>query len=386
MNQLKLVPSHGERAHAKLSPSSAHRWMRCTASIEACRDIPNTSSIHAEEGTAAHELAENCLRENVDASFYVGNVFNGFTVDDDMASHVQQYVDRIHALEGNLDIEVRLDLRAYAPESFGTADAVTLNADNKRLYVGDLKYGKGVQVEAEGNEQGMLYALGALKEYEIYSEIDEIVIGIYQPRLNHYPQWTISRADLLAFGETVKTAAEEALGPNASFNPGEKQCGWCLYKSECRALADHQNVIVGSQFDALDIIEKVDTLSLDEIGEKILPNIKLLEQWVKAIQHRAYEALDEGKEVPGYKLVEGRSTRRWADEKEVSKKLESTLEEDDVYQRKLITVAQAEKLLGKKEFAEMFADDVSRPAGKATIAPESDKRIALTPALTFDVI
>jgi hypothetical protein len=151
-------------------------------------------------------------------------------------------------------------------------------------------------------------------------------------------------------------------------------------------LADHQNVIVGSQFDALDIIEKVDTLSLDEIGEKILPNIKLLEQWVKAIQHRAYEALDEGKEVPGYKLVEGRSTRRWADEKEVSKKLEESLEEDDVYQRKLITVAQAEKLLGKKEFAEMFADDVSRPAGKATIAPESDKRIALTPALTFDVI
>jgi hypothetical protein len=303
-----------------------------------------------------------------------------------MAGFVQQYVDRIHSLEGNLDIEVRLDLREYAKDSFGTADAVTLNAENKRLYVGDLKYGKGVRVEAEGNEQAMLYALGALAEYAIYTEIDEIVIGIYQPRLNHFPEWTITRDELMAFGETVKIASAAALKPGAAFNAGEKQCGWCLNKGNCRALADYQHQVIGSQFDNLDIIEKVDTLTLAEIGEKILPNLKLLEQWIKAVQHRAYEALELGHDVPGYKMVEGRSVRRWANEKEVSDKLSASLDEDDVWQRKLVTVAQAEKLIGKKEFAELFADDVSRPAGKATIAPEADKREALSPALEFDAI
>lgn len=355
-------------AHAKLSPSGSSRWMACAGSIRLSAEVPEPpSSPFAAEGTAAHALAERCLREERVAAEFVGTTIEGFTVDDEMVAGVQAYVDYVQALPGKLFVETRVSMEEHVVGMFGTVDAVTTNGSD--LYITDLKYGRGVRVEAEQNSQLLCYALGALAEFGWLGEIEMVHIAIVQPRLDHVSEHSIA-ADGVRFWAKhfLAPAAEEALKEDAGFVPGETQCRFCPAKGVCRALADHVKAIAVANF------ASPETLSPKEIGER-MADLALIESWARAVRDTATDLLNRGTLVPGWKLVAGRSQRRWDDEDVVEKALaRAKLKADQRFVKKLISPAQAEKLLGKDH---PVLKHVSRADGAPTIAPETDKRPAI---------
>ncbi len=368
-------------AHAKLGPSGAHRWMVCAASVAMEAEMPEgkSDSPHIIEGNTAHALAEMALANDQNADAYLGTRFNDdlIHVDQEMVEYVQEYLDYVRGLGGKLLVEQRVDLTRWVPEGFGTADAVVFHEGT--LHVVDLKYGKGVPVNAERNPQAMCYALGALNEYDFLFDIQAVCLVVHQPRLDSVSEWEISRDDLLAWGDDdLKPAAELALSDDAPFNPGEKQCRWCAAKPVCRALAEHNLAVASEGFSVVgDPVEPKDPnkLSNDEIAQ-ILPELNGLSDWIKAVEAYALSQLERGEAVPGYKLVEGRSLRKWADEADAEAALKrSKLKVADIFTKKLISPAQAEKKLGKNH--KIIAEHVVKPDGKPAIAPVSDKRPAL---------
>ncbi len=367
-------------AHAKLGPSGAHRWTVCAASVAMEAEMPEgkSDSPHIIEGNTAHALAEMALANDQNADAYLGTRFNDdlIHVDQEMAEYVQEYLDYVRGLGGKLLVEQRVDLTRWVPEGFGTADAVVFHEGT--LHVVDLKYGKGVPVNAERNPQAMCYALGALNEYDFLFDIQTVCLVVHQPRLDSVSEWEISRDDLLAWGDDdLKPAAELALSDDAPFNPGEKQCRWCAAKPVCRALAEHNLAVASEGFSVVgDPIDPKDPNKLDndEIAS-LLPNLDTLADWIKAVEAYALSQLERGEAVPGYKLVQGRSLRKWADEADAEAALRKKLKVADIFTKKLISPAQAEKKLGKAKTN--IADLIVKPDGKPAIAPVSDKRPAL---------
>jgi hypothetical protein len=367
--------------HAVLSASAASRWLACPGSVRLTRDLPDEGSVYAAEGTLAHELAELCLRRGWNADDlpeYAGGAegedWNRYPPA--MREHVQYYLDHVRDLPGKPMVEVKVSFDQWVPGGFGTADVILL-ADGKAHLV-DLKYGQGVKVSAAQNPQLMLYALGAHQDHGWLWDVTEWSLTICQPRLDHVDTWSITTADLLAWGETVRPIAERALTDDAPLVPGEKQCRFCKVKATCRARTEAAQRTAYEDFGHL---PKGDQLSPDELASA-LGRLDAMEQWAHDLREHALAEHLAGRPLPGWKLVEGRAVRQWT-ETAPAALLGAGLTDVQIYERKLIGLTAAEKLLGgKKKAAPVLDGCTTKPAGKPTLAPASDPRPALsaTPA------
>ncbi|HCB2856827.1 DUF2800 domain-containing protein [Klebsiella aerogenes] len=393
--------------HARLSPSSAHRWMRCPGSLALESTQPDKSSAFAEEGTRAHELAEKILNGRLQGFEHQGGI------DPEMHDYVLRYVDAVWTLaEGNeLMVEQRVDFSHIVgvENSFGTADAVVVVGNELQIH--DLKYGRGVQVDAEQNEQLQLYALGALEQFNLLYDFDSVRLFIHQPRLNHVSEWALSVEELEAFGQRAQEAAANVIVmfniaecegvntlPLENFTPGEKQCRFCKASAICTAHEQFHMQTVAGDFDDLtapigelvtNAITRIPMLTNEQLAE-IYGQADFLESWLKAIRDRVNSELNAGHPVPGFKLVTGKQgNRAWRNEVEAEELLKSfRLKQDQMYSQKVISPTQAEKLL-KKESPRRWTKVealITRSDGKPTIAPESDPRPALNvnPVNDFD--
>ncbi len=370
------------KKHAKLSASGSAKWLNCPGSIKAEEKYQRSSSVYADEGTIAHELADRCLSKKQDASIFIGKTLkqlkiesesfpSDYIIEKDMCDYVQEYVDYVLSHETKktmLFTEERVDFSIIVPEGFGTLDAAILDPETKVCHIFDLKYGKGEKVDAFENTQGQLYAVGVYNDLNWLGEIESFRIHIVQPRIPNFSYWDISLNDLKTFMKFAAERAELALTNNAPRVPGEKQCRWCLAKADCKALFKFTEEILCKEFDDE---SELDEQTLNKEQKKlILDNKDLIYDFLNAVEGSVFETLSQGEQFPGYKLVEGRSNRKFTDNAE--KILVEKLGEE-AYKKELIGIGEAEKKLGKKEMENI----TFKPEGKPTLAPEYDKRKAI---------
>lgn len=360
--------------HALLSASGAHRWLNCTPSARLESDEPESSSSAAEQGTAAHALAEHKLRRALKqrskrpVSAWIDDEME--TLTDDYVAYVQEHISLAEQTCGDPQvlIEQRLDFSHIVPGGFGTGDCVIIAEPT--LQIIDLKYGQGVLVGAEHNPQLMLYALGALQAFGDLYDIEQVVVTIYQPRRANVDTWEIPVAELEHWAETeVKPKAELASAGEGEFCPGS-WCQFCKIAPTCRARAEANLTLAKLEF------APPAELSDVEIAD-VLTRIPQLKTWAADVEAYALsKAVNQGVVFEGFKLVAGRSVRKYSSETDVAAAAEAAGYRD-IYDRKLITLTAMEKLMGKPAFNEILGDLVTKPAGKPTLVPVSDKRPAL---------
>ena len=372
--------AHKERKHALLSASSAHRWLVCTPSARLEEQLPEKRSEYADEGTLAHEIAELKLRkyyiEPMPKSTFtrrLNKLKKHELFQEEMLKHTDTYLEYLQSITLSFSskpyvaVEKMIDYSTYAPEGFGTADCLII-AENT-LYVTDFKYGKGVPVSAVDNPQMKLYALGAYKEYGFLYPIEKVKLAIVQPRLDNISEFELPIEELVAWGDEIKPIAQKAFNGEGEFVPGE-HCKFCRAKAQCRARAN--------EFLALEDFGLKDPqlLSDAEIGQ-ILEKAIDLESWVKALKDYALGETLKGKEIPGWKAVEGRGQRNFVDIEKAFEHLKANgIDEAMLYERVPLTVSKLEKQLGKKQFKELLEEPgfIEKTPGKPTLVPISDKR------------
>jgi len=368
--------------HAKLAPSAAHRWMRCPGSVALCKDLPDTDSEYAQEGTFAHEIAAHLLLTQREAKSAIGISVLQFTCDEVMAAHIQTYLDVVRTLEllegGTLFVEQRLQI--YGADVWGTADALIWSADGQRLHVCDLKYGSGVLVSAHHNEQMMLYALGALKVVE---QVQEVHLHIVQPRrpdandVVHRIE-VLSRSFFQAFENEVATRVSMTAAEDAALVPGE-HCRFCPAQTTCPALREYSLDAAKDAFGVPECPPTPKSLSAQQVG-RLLSAADTIEVWLRAVREHAMGLARQGIPVPGWKLVQRLGNRRWTDPAAVAAELQAA-GIDPYLPRELLSPAQVEKRLGKSARATVDRLAV-RPVTGVQLTTEDDKR----PALDFKTI
>lgn len=389
---------HAERDHAILSPSSAKRWINCTPSALLAEEAGSKSSVYAEEGTLAHEIAEYALTKYLEGG-YDPIIDEELPVTDehlknplfsiDMANYIREYCNYVigenyemQKADGKcrMYLERRVNITNFAPDSFGSVDVVLVS--DETIHIIDLKYGAGVKVFADHNEQMMMYALGALEglgalKAAVSDRVTKIRMTIAQVRLDHYDTFEMSMGELLDWAEKVlKPAAKAAI------QGGGKQvigswCGFCPIKAQCRA-----------QRDAIlaDFEEKPEPLLLsDEEIVDLIGKIDTYKSWIESVNKYVYDRAIQGHKWEGYKLVAGRSSRVIKDEAKIRQALLNEYLEDEVLNIKLKGIGDLEKLLGKKAFSARFGDAIESRPGAPKLVPESAKGVEYNPLCDFDI-
>ena len=373
-------------AHALLSASGAKRWMACPPSARLEAELPESSSKFAQEGSLAHELAEVYLAKALGMidKFEFNKRLKWIYEDElyslDMDDYVGVYVDEVirrlnearanHSEDAEIFIEQRIDFSRWVPEGFGTGDAVIVAGGI--IEVVDLKYGKGVPVDAEDNPQMRLYGLGAYEAYDALYDIQTVRTTIVQPRLDSISTEELSAEELLRWAnEEVKPKADLAFKGEGDFCSGD-HCKFCKLKATCRARAEANLAL--EKYSRRSGSE----LAPEEIGE-ILFRADELQKWAKDLQEYALiQAEKHGVRFPGWKLVAGRSNRSYTDKDAVAAVLLAHFDEDTIYEKSLLGITALEKAIGKTKVKELLEDAeeklIIKPVGKPTLAPESDKR------------
>ena len=376
--------NHKERAHAKLSASGASRWATCPGSVQMEDGIPDTESVYAKEGTLAHELSELKLKHYLDSKGFGKRKLNAAAkklkenelYQSEMDSYTDSYVDFIkekalsYSSQPYIEIEKRVDFSSWVPGGFGTCDCIIIHGNT--LSIVDLKYGKGVPVSAEQNEQLILYALGAYEAFSLIYQIEHVEMNIIQPRLNNISSWTANLTELLLWGDYFKFQAEKALSGDGELVPSAKACKFCKARDICTARAENNLTL-----------EKEIHLNPNEI-----PKDKLYEyiargediaKWVNDLKAYALNLCLSGEDVKGLKAVAGRTSRSWSNQDEALKKLiDGGIDEAIIFDKVPLTLAKLEKALGKEQFNNLVGDMVVTSEGKPTLVFENDKRPSIT--------
>ena len=360
--------------HAVLSASGSHRWLNCTPSARLELEFENTGSKAAREGTAAHALCEHKLKRALRMrSKRPVSDYDSDEMEECTDAYVEFVMEQYEAAKQVCKdpvvlIEQRLDFSCYVPDGFGTGDCVIISDD--KLHIIDFKYGMGVLVETEDNPQMKLYALGALAVYDALYDISEVSMTIFQPRRENVSTWTVSVADLKAWAETeLKPKADMAYNGEGEYLPGE-WCTFCRAAVRCRARAEEKLKLAQTEF-------RMPPLLTDAEIEDILSILPDLTKWANEITAYALDAaLNHGKEWNGFKVVEGRSVRKYRDEDAVAEAAKAAGYRD-IYRQTLIPLTEMQKLMGKDRFEDILGGLIYKAPGKPTLAPKSDKRPAV---------
>ena len=373
------------RAHALLSPSAAHRWLHCTAAPILEANVADEGSSYALEGTLAHAYCTLKLKQ-----------FMNWPTDDEEAEikqlhdqyhtgEMDEYTDtyktivlekynaaRVATPDARLLLETKLDFSDYVPDAFGTADAIII-ADGV-MEVIDFKYGKGVKVSAYRNPQMMIYALGAYDRFSFDYRIERVRMTIVQPRIDNLSEYEIAVSELMVWvDEELTPKARQAYEGNGPQVPGE-WCQFCKVKNCCRALTERCTGTAANYPDPK-------LLTAEELATEVLPNLAVIKTWLTGVEDYALQQALSGVQLPGWKIVEGRSVRKITDPEAAAVALnQAGYNTTEIYKpQELRTITELEKMAGKKNFAAICGEFIDKPQGKPTLAPESDKRPAIDP-------